>query len=63
MKLLRRADQQSTRFDAIRTIVRMVDDDEDLDLVAGALLVIGASPEEITAALLGADRTGVPGLR
>jgi hypothetical protein len=63
MKPRRRVDQQSTRFGAIRTIVRLVDDDEDLDVVAGALVVIGATPEEITAALLGADRAGAAGRR
>ncbi len=45
--------QQASRFVAIRAIVDLARDGEDYDVAAEALLVIGASPQEITAALLG----------
>jgi hypothetical protein len=38
---------------AIRAIVDLTDDEEIHDVVAEALLVLGASPEELTAAMLG----------
>jgi hypothetical protein len=49
----RRTTHQASRFAAIRAIVALAPDDEGHDVAAEALLVIGASPDEITAALLG----------
>ena len=47
------ADNEAARLAAIRSIVELVDDGEDYDVVAEALLVLGASPDEIVAATLG----------
>ena len=49
------ADRQASRLVAIRAIVALADDDEVHDVVAEALLVLGASREELTAAMLGAS--------
>jgi hypothetical protein len=46
-------DQEAARLVAIRVIVDLADDDEIYDVVAEALLVLGASEEELTAARLG----------
>ncbi|MGO8861261.1 MAG: hypothetical protein ACLQRH_10935 [Acidimicrobiales bacterium] len=51
----RRTTHQASRFAAIRAIVELAPDDEGHDVAAEALLVIGASPDEITAALLGTN--------
>ena len=48
------ADQEASRLVAIRVIIDLADDDEVHDVVAEALLVLGASREELTAAMLGA---------
>jgi hypothetical protein len=47
-------DQEATRLAAIRAIVDLAGDDEDHDVAAEALLVLGASTQEIAAATLGA---------
>ena len=52
------ADQEASRLVAIRTIVDLADDDEVHDVVAEALLVLGASQEELTAAMLGGSIKG-----
>ena len=45
--------QQASRLAAIRAIVELAnDDDEDYDVAAAALVVLGASPHEICAATL-----------
>jgi hypothetical protein len=49
----RAADQEASRLAAIRAIVDLAADDEDHDVAAEALLVLGASRQEMTAALLG----------
>jgi hypothetical protein len=54
-RLYASADQEASRLVAIRLIVDLADDDEVHDVVAQALLVLGASREEITAAMLGAS--------
>ena len=41
------------RLAAIRTIVVLAGTDEDRDVVAESLLVLGVSPQEMTAAMLG----------
>lgn len=46
-------DREASRLVAIRAIVDLTDDEEIHDVVAEALLVLGASPEELTAAMLG----------
>ncbi len=47
-------DQEASRLVAIRAIVDLADDDEEIhDVVAEALLVLGASRAELTAAMLG----------
>jgi hypothetical protein len=48
-------DQKALRLVAIRAIVDLVEaeDDEIHDIVAEALMVLGASQEELTAAMLG----------
>jgi hypothetical protein len=48
-------DQKASRLVAIRAIVDLAEaeDDEIHDIVAEALLVLGASEEELTAAMLG----------
>jgi hypothetical protein len=53
-RLYASADQEASRLAAIRTIVDLADDDEVHNVVAEALLVLGASREELTAAMLGA---------
>jgi hypothetical protein len=45
--------QSASRLAAIRAIVALAEDDEDHDVAAGALLVLGASPQEIAAATSG----------
>jgi hypothetical protein len=50
--LLVSADQEASRLVAIRAIIDLADDDEVHDVVTEALLVLGASREEITAATL-----------
>jgi hypothetical protein len=50
----RTADQEASRLAAIRAIVALAVDDEDHDVAAEALLVLGASQQEMQAALLGA---------
>jgi hypothetical protein len=54
-RLYASADQEASRLVAIRVIVDLADDEEVNDVVAGALLVLGASREEQTAAMLGAS--------
>jgi hypothetical protein len=49
----RAADQEGSRLAAIRAIVELADDDEDHDVAAEALLVLGASRQEMYAAMLG----------
>jgi hypothetical protein len=49
----RAADQEGSRLAAIRAIVELADDDEDHDVAAEALLVLGASQQEMYAAMLG----------
>ncbi len=45
--------QQASRLAAIRAIVDLADDnDENYDVVAAALVILGASPHEICAATL-----------
>ena len=53
-------DQKASRLVAIRAIVNLAEaeDDETYDVVAEALIVLGASQEELTAAMLG-GRDGV----
>jgi hypothetical protein len=46
-------DQEASRLAAIRAIVELAGDDEDQDIAAEALLVLGASQQEIAAATLG----------
>ncbi len=46
-------DNEAARLAAIRSIVELVDAGEDCDVVAEALLVLGASPDEILVAMLG----------
>jgi hypothetical protein len=47
------AAQQASRLAAIRAIVDLADDDdENYDVAAAALVVLGASPNEICAATL-----------
>lgn len=48
--------QEATRLAAIRAIVDLAGDDEDQDVAAEALLVLGASHQEICAATLGPSR-------
>lgn len=48
----RYADQEASRLAAIRTIVEVAGDDEDHAVVAEALLVLGASEQEIAVAML-----------
>jgi len=48
-----RADHEAMRLAAIRTIVVPAGTDEDRDVVAESLLVLGVSPQEMTAAMLG----------
>ncbi len=48
----RYADQEASRLAAIRTIVDVAGDDEDHVVVAEALLVLGASQQEIAVAML-----------
>jgi hypothetical protein len=48
--------QVASRLAAIRAIVALAGDDEDHDVVAEALLVLGASPQEIAAATSGRPR-------
>jgi hypothetical protein len=50
----RAADQEASRLAAIRAIVELADNDEDHDVAAEALLVLGASRQEMCAAMLGA---------
>jgi hypothetical protein len=52
------ADEEASRLVAIRVIVDLADNDEVHDVVAEALLVLGASREELTAATLGGSITG-----
>ena len=52
----RYADQEASRLAAIRTIVDVAGDDEDHAVVAEALLVLGASQQEIAVAMLGSSR-------
>jgi hypothetical protein len=49
----RAADQEASRLAAIRAIVELADNDEDHDVAAEALLVLGASRQEMCAAMLG----------
>jgi hypothetical protein len=49
----------ASRLAAIRTIVELAGDHESRDAVVALLLVLGASPHEITAATLG-DGAGEP---
>ena len=49
------ADQKAVRLTAIKSIVENADDEEVHEVVAEALLVLGASPEELTAAMFGAS--------
>jgi hypothetical protein len=44
---------QVPRFGAIRAIVGLAHDDEEQDAAAEALLAMGVTPQELTAALLG----------
>ena len=46
--------QEATRLVAIRTIVEVAGSEEDHDVLAEALLVLGASEQEIAVAMLGA---------
>jgi hypothetical protein len=46
---------QAPRLAAIRTIVDLVDDGEDQDVVTEALIVLGASRQEIAAATFDGD--------
>ena len=47
------AEQQASRLAAIRAIVDLADDDdENYDVAAAALVILGASPNEISAATL-----------
>ncbi len=48
--------QSAPRLAAIRAIVDLAEDDEDHDVAAEALLVLGASPQEIAAATSGKTR-------
>jgi len=48
----RHPDQEASRLAAIRTIVDVAGDDEDHAVVAEALLVLGASQQEIAVAML-----------
>jgi hypothetical protein len=48
--------QTARRLAAIRAIVALAEDDEDHDVAAEALLVLGASPQEIAAATSGKRR-------
>jgi hypothetical protein len=50
------AGQEATRLAAIRAIVDLAGDDEDHDVAADALLILGASHQEISAATLGPPR-------
>ena len=52
-RLYASADQEASRLAAIRVIVDLAYDDEVHDVVSEALLVLGASREELTAAMLG----------
>jgi hypothetical protein len=45
--------QEATRLVAIRTIVEAAGTDEDTDVLAEALLVLGASEQEIAVAMFG----------
>jgi hypothetical protein len=47
------ADQEASRLVAIRTIVDLAGDEEDHDIAAEALLILGASEQEINTATLG----------
>ncbi len=55
-RIRRYADQEASRLVAIRTIVEAAGDEEDHDVMAEALLVLGASQQEISAAMLGSSR-------
>jgi hypothetical protein len=57
-RFLSSGDQEASRLVAIRTIVDLAADDEDHDVVAEALLVLGASQTEISTAKLGAGQSG-----
>ncbi len=46
-------DREATRLAAIRAIVDLAGDDEDQEVAAEALLILGASHQEISAATLG----------
>jgi hypothetical protein len=48
----RASDQEASRLAAIRALIELAEDDEGVDVAAGALLVLGASRDEITAASL-----------
>ncbi len=48
----RHPDQEASRLAAIRTIVDVAGDDEDHTVVADALLILGASQQEIAVAML-----------
>ncbi len=48
--------QSAPRLAAIRAIVDLAGDDEDHDVAAEALLILGASPQEIAAATSGQTR-------
>lgn len=50
------AGQEATRLAAIRAIVDLAGDDEDQEVAADALLILGASHQEISAATLGPSR-------
>ncbi len=45
--------EEAVRLVAIRAIVEMADTGEDYDVVAEALLILGASQQEIVTAMLG----------
>jgi len=47
------ADREASRLVAIRVIIDLADHHDVHDVVAEALLVLGASREELTAAMLG----------
>jgi hypothetical protein len=46
------ADQEASRLVAIRALIELAEDDEDHEVAAEALLVLGASQHEIVAASL-----------
>ena len=53
-RLRRLGHPEAPRLVAIRTIVEVAGTDEDHDVLAEALLVLGASEQEIAVAMLGA---------